>query len=274
MIDAAIAGLWLEGESTDHATLLRRGFERATAVRHPAQASRLALAADEHAFASYAQAERHQHWDSSPLHEGVARAAATARFCQRAVARAEFGPLRVSLQWRHYLAERERFVRHGAKAILRARRLWQRNKREPLDALIIALKAESQAFARHLTEARLVASQLWRLTRSLKTKGPNQLIVTADQNRLKQWQRWLDQVATKPAKIMTASPLLGVWQLSLAVHSTRPNANLVVVQQQNDDGTWTDLRQRHTIEFEAEARLVFADHQSYAALADYLTRSR
>lgn len=253
VIDAAIAGLWLEGDSTDHATLLARGFHRATAVARPAKESRLALACDERAFAGYAQAERNTHWDTSPVTEGDKREAAKVRFFDRAIAQAQFDPLQTSLRWRRYLAQREHFVRQGARAVLKARRLYARDKREESAAVLSYLQTEATAFAGVLTEANQAAKKLWQLTRSAQTTGPNQCALRADKKRLTQWSRWLDRAKATPSKLMSPSPLVGAWQLCLVVHATHPNANLIVIQGQDATGDWEDLRQRHTIEFRSIA---------------------
>lgn len=253
LVDAAIAGLWLDGDSSDHATLLRRGFGRASSIARPASESRLALACDERGFASYAQAERHRHWDTSPLDDGPGREAAKVRFFDRAIKRAQFEPLRLSLQWRRYLAQREYFVRHGAKSLLRARRLRARGRHAEARDILAQLSTAATAFAATLQAGKAAADTLWRLTRKAPSTGPNHGIVAGDQKKLTAWQRWLQRALKTPAHLDTRSPLLGGWQLSLTVHATRPNANAVVVQQQHPSGEWIDLRQRHTIEFRSNA---------------------
>lgn len=253
VVDAAIAGLWLDGDSTDHATLLRRGFRRATSITRPAAESRLALASDERAFAGYAQAERHDHWDTSPLTEGGKPEAAKIRFFDRAIVRAQFEPLLISLRWRRYLAQRELWVREGAHGVLRARRLLSRHRTAECAALLTRLKDRVGEFTQAWIAAETAAQDLWRLTRAARRTGPNQKILKRDRDRLHQWERWLEGALETPAQVMKTGPLLGTWQLSLTVHATRPNANLVVVQQQSQNGEWTDLRQRHTIEFRSGA---------------------
>ncbi|GAB5559461.1 MAG: hypothetical protein SynsKO_11080 [Synoicihabitans sp.] len=249
VIDAAIAGLWLDGDSSDHATLLRRGFRRATSISRPSAESRLALACDERAFAGYAQAERNSCWDTSPLTEGTSREAAKIRFFGRAIQRAQFGPLRTSLRWRCYLARREYLVRTGAREILRTRRLLAREREEEARSILTRLIAEATSCADEIKTGKAAADELWKLTRNANSTGPNHEIIRQDRQRLTAWKRWLTQALRNPAKVNCNSPLVGVWQLELTVHATRPNANAVVVQQQDATGEWRDLRQRHTIEF-------------------------
>jgi hypothetical protein len=253
VIDAAIAGLWLDGDAPDHATLLSRGLRRATSIRRPAAESRLALACDERAFAGYAQLERHRYWDTSPLTEGDQREATKIRFFDRAAKRAQFAPLKTSLRWRQYLAQREYFVRHCATQILRARRYLHRNKTGDATDLLESLKGTTGAFEQAMAQAKTTARELWRYTRQAKPAGPNHEILKADLTKLRAWTRWLDAACSEHRRVNMASPVLGAWQLSMVVHATHPNANLIVVQQQQASGIWEDVRQRHTIEFRSIA---------------------
>lgn len=253
VIDAAIAGLWLDGDTHDHATLLRRGFRRATAIPQPAKETRLALSCDERAFAGYAQAERNIHWDTSPINEGSAREAAKVRFFERAITRAQFEPLQISLRWRRYLAQRECLVRKATRGVLRARRQFTRGHEEECRKLLLKLRDDATGFADLLREGKAAADAMWRLTRTRSPTGPNHEILQLDRQKLTAWKRWLKAGLQSPAKLHSTSPALGSWQLGLTVHAIRPNANVVVVQQQSPDGEWVDLRQRHTIEFRSGA---------------------
>lgn len=251
VVDAAIAGLWLEGDARDTSTLLQRGFQRVhqnTLTQAAAQA-RLALACDERAFASYAQAERHRCWDSAHSAEGPARAGAEMRFFQRSFSRQRNEPFKLSIGWRRYLSQREFFVKKSSDQILKARRLWFREKTPQLEALLQGLQAGTQAFSEQLDLGAQAAKSLHALTRKRNSPNANAQIVASDRRQLAAWKKWLSSVQKDAGNLMLASPLAGRWQLCLTVHVTRPAANLVVIQQQNETGEWSDLRLRHTIEF-------------------------
>jgi hypothetical protein len=251
VVDAAIAGLWLEGDACDTSTLLQRGFQRVhqnTPARSAAQA-RLALACDERAFASYAQAERHRYWDSAHSDEGPARAGADMRFFQRSYSRQLDEPFKRSIGWRLYLAQREFFVKKSSDQILKARRLWSRQKTPRLEALLQGLEAASQTFSAQLDLGAQAAKSLHELTRKRNFPNANSQIIESDRRKLAGWKKWLSSVMKDAENLKLASPLAGRWQLCLTVHATRPAANLVVIQQQNESGDWHDLRLRHTIEF-------------------------
>ena len=211
------------------------------------------LACDERAFAGYARAERNQYWDTALGHEGPARANAELRFFERAAARNTPPPLQLSLRWRRYLAARESFIKNGIQRIMRGRRLWSRAKVKDLADLMTELVSLSAEFTQALNAGESAARELWALTRNRPQSNPNLAIVRSDRKRLGAWLVWLKKAQRAPKYLFTKSPLLGHWQLRMVIHANRPAANLVVVQQQDAEGVWQDLRQRHTIEFRSAA---------------------
>ena len=249
VIDAAIASLWLDGDATDAPTLLRRGFERVHGKRNASTQARLALACDERAFAGYAQAERHQFWDTAHSDDGPKRAAAETRFLKRATTRAIAEPFRLSIAWRLYLSHRELFVKKTADNILKGRRLLARQKPRKLEQLLDQMETDTRGFEVQYLEGKKSANALSKLTRKEFTRGANQTILKDDGEKLKAWKRWLYSTRRNVNHLLQTSPIAGRWQLCLTVHASRPTANLVVVQQQNKSGDWIDLRRRHTIEF-------------------------
>ncbi len=253
VVDAAIASLWLDGDATDAPTLLKRGFERVAGTGTAANNARLAMACDERAFAGYARAERHQNWDTSLLLEGVSPAAAEARFFNRATTRTDWSPFRISLQWRQYLAQRETFTREMSHAIFRGRRLLARKKFEILQRALADMEAKTDAFETTLKEGAIAARNLWKSSRTPNPRGANSAIVASDRKRMRAWKTWLAKTLKNPDHLMTASVMTGRWQLQFYIHAIRPAANLVVVQQQEGNGKWRDIRQRHTIEFRSGA---------------------
>lgn len=252
LVDAAIAGLWLDDGSEDHATLLQRGMQRlGVPSKQAARETRIMLAADDRAFAGYAKAERNTTWSTSPFDEGVKPATVEESFFSRACERSQWPPLRISLKWRNYLAARETFVRRCARGVLRARRLLIRDKRDAFGAALVALEELTTAFSQELDAASAIEREMWSISRDARTSGANAQILITDQERLEKWKHWLTAVQADPAHVTRENPMVGEWQLLLTVHATRPNANMVVVQQQLPDGTWQDLHQRHTIEFQS-----------------------
>jgi hypothetical protein len=206
VIDAAAASLWLEPEkSRDLLRLLERGFARVFGPKHARDAARTALACDRFPFSGYPRWEINGAWNTVSLREPVTAYRREEKFLAKLTKRARGlpAPLQASVTLRHYLAQRDVFVRSGGK----------KPRVEP------ALRA-----------ARL----MWARTRSAAARGPNEEILRADAQRLKQ-------------------PLSVRWQLCYAVENFAPAAQLVAVEQQRNDGAWETIQACHTIEFQARA---------------------
>lgn len=250
VVDAAIAGLWLDPAGpADQATLLRRGLERVYGPARAAARARALFAADERPFAGYARWEINQRWDTFVHRQGPAPYAAEARFFDRLVQHQDWpAAFAASLRWRLYLAQRDLFVRRAARAVLRLRR-------RPTDAAagLAQLSDEATAFADLLKQGRAAARAMWLDTREPQWTSQNLSLLDQDAARLKSWRAWLRAAFRRPALIDTASVMAGRWNLQLTVHNIRPATQCVVVQQQSAAGEWRDLAKRYTIEFRTAA---------------------
>ncbi len=247
VVDAAAACLWLDPAVEDHTGMLARGFERVFGRSGAREAARLALRADEHAFAGYARWEANERWNGAAPRDGTAAAEREARFFARHSRRPLPAPLTASLAFRRYLAERDAFVRRAARAVARLRRLRARG--QPTAVLLATLQAEAGAFADALRAGREAARRMWRRTRDPRRPGPNETVLRADAARLRAWKAWLAGCIRQPDRLASASPVRGAWQLEFDVHNVAPALQKVVVEQQDADGTWRSLAGRFTIEF-------------------------
>lgn len=254
LVDAAIAGLWLDDGPHDQVSLLRRGWERVHGRRHASQRARQLLACDERAFAGYARWEVNQRWDTVHGREGANVFAAEVRFFARTLGQGPWPTVwAASLQWRLYLARRDVFVREASLVVLRGRRLRHRHRRKELVALAEHELTRIIAFRAQMQIAETAAQQMWLASRRAAQPNPNLEILRADRRRLERLIRWWTHVGTNPARIAQASVVAGRWMLRALVHTTRPNLQAVVVQICDHDDTWTDLHQRYLIEFRSSA---------------------
>jgi hypothetical protein len=267
-IDAAAACLWLEPHITEPSQMLARGFERVFG-RTGKSAARTCLAADKFPFSGYPRWQINDRWDvlatdSTLLTAGGARAATYAReeSALRALAKsaAVLPPaLGASLQFRHYLAQRDRFVRAAAQAIFLARHHLAGNgfdmaHRRPLAAKALAQAGrEATQLEPALKKALRAARTMWRRSRDPKQHGPNEEMLTRDAQRLRAWRAWLRRAQKKPTLANGATPVCGRWQLQFAVHNFAPALQKIVVEQQGPDGSWAELHSVFTIEFKAAA---------------------
>ncbi|HTZ22317.1 MAG TPA: family 20 glycosylhydrolase [Opitutaceae bacterium] len=288
VIDAAAAGLWLEPEIDHQSDMLSRGFARVFGRRRPRSAgvstaagkcrpeacataqswARAALAGDAYAHAGYARWEINDRWDVGAPRQGLTTCEREERFCGRLQTRAaEEGwpaPFAASVAFRHYLAQRDVFVRKAAGGVWRLRRLLAKNRAEsslpprrvrdnaPYH-LIDQLRKEAVVFTTALRTGRKAARVMWARTRDPRQRGPNEQMLAADAARLRAWQRWLARAAQRPAIVRQATPVCGAWQLQFTVHNFAPALQRVVVERSRTNGTWEELYGRYLIEFRAYA---------------------
>lgn len=254
VVDAAAACLWLNPDIDDHAGMLAKGFERVFGKTGSREAARAALACDEHAFAGYAKWETHDRWDNLAGPEGPARAERSARFFDRLAAKPNLPePFAASAALNSYLAAREAFLRHSARAVQKLRRAQATGQTQLVTYYVTNLRSLISASTTRLHAARTASRAMWTRTRDPRAQSPYADILARDAARLKTFARWLDAVAKNSARALDASPVHGRWQLSFIVHNHAPALQKILVEQQSADGSWQTLAERFTIEFRARA---------------------
>jgi hypothetical protein len=256
VVDAAAACLWLEPEVDDAPGMLARGFSRVFGGSGAHELARAALACDERAFVGYARWEINERWDTSAGRAGVSRLEAERAFFSRLAGRKGLpAPMRASVDFRLYLAERDVYVRSASALIFSLRRRMAR--KGPADGKVAAgiamLLGHAGQFSATLRAGRRAARDLWRLSRDRRVLGPNERIVAQDASRLRDLRHWILRAAEKPGRLAEASPVCGAWQLRFDVVLTEPALQRVVVEARDNGGPWRTLYGRTAIEFRAEA---------------------
>lgn len=199
VIDAAAASLWLNSaQPRDLRAVLERGFARVFGEKTARQAARAALAGDRFPFSGYPRWEINSDWHTVPLREPVREYRREEKFFARLASQSRGLPraLQASVALRHYLAQRDVFVRTG--------------KSKP-------------SVARALRAARL----MWQRTRHAAPHGPNEEILRADAKRLKQprfagWQLCYAVENFAPAAQLVAVEQRrsdGVWETVQQCHT-------------------------------------------------------
>ena len=257
VVDAAAACLWLEPQVDDAPGMLARGFERVFPGARGRELARDALACDARAFAGYARWEISDRWDVCAARRGVARYEDERMFFNRLGGRRTPlpAPFRASVSFRRYLAERDVYIRATAAMIFALRRKLA--KGGPADPRVIrglvALLAHADQFAATVRAGLGSARTLWRLTRDRRVRGPNERMVARDLVRLRALRRWIARCTAHPARLATASPVCGAWQLRFDVLLIEPALQRVVVECREPEGSWRVLHGRTAIEFRADA---------------------
>ena len=218
-VDAAAASLWLEPEIINPEEMLARGFRRVFGNKGVA-AAKLALQCDRYPFGGYPRWEINQRWDTVSRREPLSSYRREERYFRKLRAKAHAARMPASLvsslDFRHYLGERDVFVRDVHRGV----------------------KSDIN-FQQALKRGRKAARQMWNQTRDNRVVSPNERIVNADMRR---FQAALRQQAIAPD-----------WQLCYTVWNFAPAAQLVGVEQREADGSWRTLQSCHTIEFQSRA---------------------
>lgn len=254
VVDAATACLWTDPVIDNHTDMLAKGFERVFGKSGAREAARAALRCDERAFAGYARWEINDRWDGCAQPESASSFAAESRFFGRLCKQRLPEPFAASVAFRHYLAERDVFVRSAVRGVYAIRRELRRGLLAPAAITRIGeLQAEASAFYATITRGREAALRMWRRSRDPGQRGQNEAILDRDEQRLRDWLRWLSQCHRNPDVAWGGTPVCGRWQLSFNVHNHTPALQKIIVEQQQADGTWRELAARFTIEFRAAA---------------------
>ncbi len=255
VVDSAAASLWLDPDIDDVTTMLARGLKRVFAPKHEQSLARSLVAADEHAFAGYARWQINERWDGFAGNENLKSYHAAERFFTRLVANASAWPkaFAVSLNFRLYLAHRDVFVREAARTVFKLRRLLAAKKPTEINKELAKMQSAVRLFKVCLQAGQKAARGMWTLTRDASTKGPNELMLDADETRLGELNHWLKAAKKNPPAVEKKCPVGGAWQLQFIVHNFAPAVQKVIVEQQSADGHWRELASRYTIEFRAQA---------------------
>ncbi|HTQ29856.1 MAG TPA: family 20 glycosylhydrolase [Opitutaceae bacterium] len=249
-IDAAAAGLWADPEIRTPEKMLECGFARV--FGHAGKsAAHAALAADKFPFSGYARWQINDRWDVFATREPVAGHEREARTF-RALAKTPGLPPApaASLRFRHYLAQRDLFVRHAAQAVFTARRHLARGKPAKAAAVLAQSEREAKQFAEALKRGLAAARVMWRRSRDRHVRGPNEDMLRRDARRLRAWRAWLRRAKKNPVLVRGATPVGGPWQLQFTLHNFAPALQKIVVEQRRN-GAWEALHGLFTIEFKA-----------------------
>ncbi len=254
-VDAAAASLWLDPESDDATAMLAQGLKRVFKTKQAQSLARSLLAGDEHAFAGYARWQINTRWDVFAGQESIKPYRAEERFLERLSASAGSWPqaFAASLAFRGYLAYRDVFVRESAQAVLKLRRLLTAKKTFEVSEGIARMQNGLRKFKVQLHAGEKAARAMWTRTRTAGANNPNELMLAADEKRLRELDRWLKLVKKQPRLVLETTPLGGAWQLQFMVHNFAPAVQKVLVEQRDEHGLWHELASRYTIEFRAQA---------------------
>jgi hypothetical protein len=228
VVDAAAASLWLNPGITEPRAMLERGFARVFGSKSAAKSAAVAMACDRHPFSGYPRWQANERWDTVSRREPLAPYRQEVRNFAKLVQDSRKLPhqLRASVEFRHYLAVRELFLRQAA--------------REYGQKTTAATRTAARHYARALLVGQRAVRAMWCFTRDRRVHGANERILRQDAQRFRAWQR--------------GEPVFGgPWQLCYTVRNFSPALQLVGVEQRQPDGSWQPLQSCLTIEFLTKA---------------------
>ncbi len=249
LVDAAAAGLWLEGEE-DPQRLLAAGCRRLWGRAGRAAPPALAVT-DAHPFSGYSRWQINDRWDTVVGTESLAAASAERKALARLARRPGLPPsLAASARFRAFVAERDYFVRQAGQAVWRLRAARGDRART---TLLREQERKAAEFARALVSGRKAAQAMWRRTRPARITSDNEAILASDRLRLAAWRAWLRRVRGRPGAAALASPVAGAWQLLVRVRNFAPAAQRIVLERREADQPWREVHGLFLIEFQARA---------------------
>jgi Glycosyl hydrolase family 20, catalytic domain len=248
LVDAAAAGLWLDGEE-DPGRLLEAGARRLYGHRGRRVARALA-AADRHPFSGYPRWRLNGAWDvagmDAPLGPWKREVAALGGLAAPGLP----GAVRASLRLRSCLAERDLFVRRASRGVGDIRRALAAGRPARAAAMAAELQAEARRFGLVLRRGVLAARAMWRASRDRRVRGPNETLLAADAARLRAWRRWLRR-SLRDGNAFGPSPVAGAWELGFTAINFSPALQKAVVETRGPDGRWAGVGGLFLIEFQA-----------------------
>ncbi|MBP6506914.1 MAG: family 20 glycosylhydrolase [Opitutaceae bacterium] len=257
VVDAAAASLWLPPEQPDSCAMLTRGLARVFPRLKPRTAITIAqacLQADRYAFTGYTRWEINKRWDLAAGSSKLADYIRERRYFQRLItqSRRQKWPesFAASAEFRHYLAQRDVFVRKARATVFELRRLIARRQQSQARRKLAVAQHGAQAFRVGLKKGLNAAHRMWRRTRAAQPSTPYVPLFRSDRLQLITWQKWLLSCAQQLSNAWQASPVCGRWQLFYDIWNQAPAVQLVAIQQWQQS-KWLPLKSCHTIEFQA-----------------------
>lgn len=213
-VDAAAASLWLNNGEREPRRMLAHGFRRMWEARGRRWVS-LALAAEKFPQAGYFRWQTNQSWINVATLDSLAPWRREEAYFSALARQARGAPvaLRACVEWRRYLAERDRFVREAARLVAQARRTG---------AAPAALRQEVARFARRVPVALRAGREMWARSRYPDDPNPNVAMLRRDAAQARALGR---------ANLLGPTPVLGRWQLLVKVRNFAPAVQAVAVEQ-------------------------------------------
>ena len=269
VVDAAAASLWLDGEENPR-KMLEHGWQRAFGRRDVAA---LSAAAEKYQYCGYYRWQSSKGWQSlanldslEPLkREEVWFRRLTVQMRagkrRRRGTRKKNAPvsLRYGLEFRHFLARRDLFIRHGARMLFQARRWVRTGKDQKARTEVKKLLRAAQEMRMEMKRGLRATHSIWRRSRYASEPNPNACVLEEDCKRLAALEDFLRRCLKNLRHLWKSNPLTGRWHLLFRVRNFAPALQGTVVEMPGSNGEWKTVHNLWSLEFSANAGRPKAD---------------
>lgn len=270
LVDAAAASLWLDPGVEDPRKMLERGLRRMWGLKRPS-ATGLFAAAEKHQYSGYYRWQTYDNWRALANGDSITPFRREERHFRNLVDRTRVVrtsiPFETSLVIRHYLAQKDLFLRAGSEHIFQARLLVARGDPQLAQAGLCQVRQDAADLLATNRQALRATRILWRRSRSAKEANPSEQMLLNDQRRLAELQVFVARALKDPGLTRQANPLTGRWQLVFWVRNFEPALQGAVVQVPDENGLWKTIHSVWSLEFTAEAGNPKADFRRHHTVA-------
>ncbi len=253
LVDAAVAGLWLEKEY-DPKTLLELGCKRIYG-KGGRKTAQILWKTDRYPYSGYTRWMINSNWKSLYDAGNLKRWRKEDHFF-KVLNKVKDLETSVSLllRLRGYIAARDLWVRESSQQIDALQECILLSDNKVLRKHLNFLSLHTLKFKKHLISVRSVAKKVWARTRNPKERGPNELMLIEDLKRLEMWNSWLVAAKKNIGKVRKESVFGSPNRLLFTVENKFPALQRISIQQQHKGGSvWKELFSTFFIEFLAKA---------------------
>jgi len=253
LVDACIAGLWLDQEE-DPRKLFEAGCKRVFG-KSGSSIARILWSADKYPFSGYTRWMVNSDWKNLVDVKSLKLFKEEALyFKQLSQAKHLPGFVELALKLRTYIAKRDFWVRESSELSDELHKAYLLGDLKQVGNLINQLLLSATDIEKEIHIAKLVSRQLWTRTRYRNEEGPNDIIIKADFDRVRQWIMWLKKAKRNHAHIKLRSVFSSTNKLTFRIENKFPALQRISLQQWNEkQNTWNEVFGTFFIEFRGRA---------------------
>jgi hypothetical protein len=270
LVDAAAASLWLEPDIRSPHRMLEQGLRRMWGIRNPSVAS-LVASVEKYQYAGYYRWQSYDNWRALANGDSVGPLQREEKHFRilhrRARSLRSIPPLAAGLAIRHYLAQKDLYLRAGSELVFQARRSVARHEMAATATCLKRIDSSANDLLKANRLAQRATQILWRRSRPARETNPTETMLKKDRCQLQEIRQFTAGVQRDPRQVWAACPLAGRWQLTFQVRNFEPALQGTVVQMPDKNRQWKTIHTVYSLEFTAKAGSPTADFRRHHAVA-------